>query len=139
MGRNSGFDCEGWVRNEDRLNNDYYRQLLSSGTVDPNWNQDLQNNAAFPEFPNQFLWERDNICMLNADMALVIDLDGAIDATSGEVSCNLEGAGVVCPPSSLLGQTIAYANNNQLWLLDYRDAFTKMTNRGCGAGVCTAL
>ena len=64
--------------------------------------------------------------MLNADMALVIDLDGAIDSTSGQVSCNLEGAGVVWAQSSLLSQTVAYANNNQLWLQDYSNAFIKM-------------
>ena len=61
-------------------------------------------------------------------MALVVDLVGAIDSTSGQVSCNLEGAGVVCPQSSLLSQTVAYANNNRLWLQDYHSAFIKMTN-----------
>lgn len=138
--RNSGFDCNGWVRNENRLNNDYYQQLLSGGTVDPNWMQDLQDNTEFPEFPNQFLWERDRICMLNADMALVVNLDGVIDSTTGAVTCDLGGGGaMVCPPSSLLSQTAQYADNNGLWLQDYRNAFIKMTNKGCESGACTAL
>ncbi len=137
--RNSGFDCNGWVRNENRLDNDYYQQILGNqNTVDPQWQPELQNNQQFPDFPNQFLWERNNICMLNADLALAVNFQGEIDSTTGAVSCNLAGNNA-CPQSSLLSQTVQYANSNQLWLEDYRDAFIKMTNNGCENGACTSL
>ena len=74
--------------------------------------------------------------MLNVDMSLVFDLGNGliVDPVTGEVSCTVS----TCPASPLLGLTVEYSQNNQKWVEDFRDAFTKLTSVGC-AGVCTQL
>jgi hypothetical protein len=73
--------------------------------------------------------------MLNADMALVMNFAGSIDSITGEVDCvpgELEGDSNddVCPEASTIDQVAQYADNNNFWLRDFRDAFVKMTLNG---------
>jgi hypothetical protein len=73
--------------------------------------------------------------MLNADMALVMNFGGSIDSITGEVNCvpgELEGDSNddICPEASTINQVAQYADNNNLWLHHFRDAFVKMTLNG---------
>lgn len=105
--------------------------------MDTAFSLELQNNRAHPAFPNQFLWRADQRpqFMLNADMALAVNLKGKVDPVTGRVSCALN----VCPSSPTLHLALEYAANNAKWVHDFRDAFLKMTSHGCGGGTCTAL
>jgi len=71
--------------------------------------------------------------MLNVDMSLAFNLAGNITPGSGEVSCSVN----TCPQSRLMDITREYAQSNNVWLNDFRAAFTKMTSVGCDS--CTAL
>lgn len=94
------------------------------------------------EFTNrngEYLWERENrgnLKMLNVDMALVSDMAGNMDSVTGLASCVPNpGNGdtlPACPAASTLAQVQLYANSNQLWLEDFRDAFVKMCNTSSG-------
>jgi hypothetical protein len=64
--------------------------------------------------------------MLNADMALVVNLGAEIDSTTGEVDCAIG----VCPEASTIDQVAIFAGDNALWLEQFRDAFVKMTLNG---------
>jgi hypothetical protein len=64
--------------------------------------------------------------MLNADMALVVNLGAEIDSTTGEVDCVIGD----CPEASTIDQVAIYAGDNALWLEQFRDAFVKMTLNG---------
>ena len=73
--------------------------------------------------------------MLNTDMALVMNFEGSIDSITGEVDCfpgELEGDSNhdVCPEASTFDQVAQYADNSNLWLQHFRDAFVKMTLNG---------
>lgn len=124
------------VRNQNRLDNQFYNVLLDGDDVDPRFELELQENDGNP-FPDQFLWRRGNSndFMLNVDMALAKDLDGFVDPTSGGVSCTLNES---CPDSPLLTIAAEYADSNELWLSDFLAAFQKMTTVGC-PGVCTPV
>lgn len=126
----------GRVRNEDRLDNQFYRVLLDGNEVDEDFALEFQQNRG-TAFPDQFLWRRGNRndFMLNVDIALARDLEGFIDPTTGFVTCSLNGS---CPDSPLLSIAMEYASNNRVWVQDFRDAFIKMTSSGC-EGVCTDI
>ena len=74
------------------------------------------------------------IVMLNADMALISDMEGYIDSTTGFASCipNDDSQGdtdlPVCPEASTRGLVMEFANKNGLWLTEFRNALTKITN-----------
>jgi len=72
-------------------------------------------------------------------MALVTDLEGFLDPTSGEVSCRVAGIDNLCPDSSTLDIAIEYAESNVAWLNDFHDAFVKMTSHGCDDTKCIEL
>lgn len=77
--------------------------------------------------------------MLNADMALVKDLEGWIDHDSGFVFCSLTDD---CPDSPLLDFVLDFAQDNAVWIQAFRDAFWKMTSVGCSnvdGDVCTKV
>jgi len=131
---NSGFDgIGGWVPNEERLDNQFYRELLQNDVADPEWQQEEQNNEGLV-FTNQFLWRKNGrrLFMLNTDMALAINTAGFITDV-GQVTCN------PCPPSTMLETTRLYHDNDAQWRTDFRDAFIKMTNTGCNADTCTLV
>lgn len=142
--QNSGFrGQDGWVPNRNRLDNQFYRVLLQNGQADPSFEQEFQVNNNNP-FPNQFMWREqgDDEFMLNADMALAIDLDGLIVDGTGEALCRLEGQNgnePLCPPSELLQIAQEFAGSNDAWLAAFHDAFITMTNTGCDSSTCTAV
>lgn len=112
----------------------------NTGLVDADeFELEEQNNAGLP-FPNQFLWRDGNRFMLNADMALAVDFEGFMTSPeTGEVTCNLGGNTNVCPTSELVGFAAEFADDDIQWRTEFRDVFFKITNLGCGAGVCTAV
>lgn len=143
---NSGFDGPGgWGPGQDQLNNNYYTELLDNGQVSANFELEFQDNTEFPPFPNQFFWQendRGNTFMFNADMALAVDMAGFLDPVTGNVNCTLRPVTTgkpTCPASSLLGIAQEYAQGNAVWVRDYRDAFVKMINTGCGNGICITV
>jgi hypothetical protein len=123
----------GWGPDPVTLNNDFYQTLLINGRVQSGLMPELQNNAASPpqpnvrQFPNQFLWRVSAVTagggfMLNADMALAVDMAGFMDAANGAVNCSLQLNGtmpdgvttrptcpmrpVPCVPASIMRATI---------------------------------
>lgn len=138
MGRarrqNSGFDgVAGWTLTPDVLDNGFYRALLTS-PLERAFVQERQRDNG------QILWRRNTngvpLFMLNADMALVVDLEGSINLVAGgTVSCSLNR----CPRSPLRNHADRYFNSQNAWLLDFREALIKMTSKGCETGSCLSL
>jgi len=122
------------VPNTNCLDNQFYNVLLNGNQINNGLQLELQTNDGLP-FPDQFLWRDTDEFMLNADMALVFDLDGLVHPTTGAVTCALE----TCPESPLLGFAIEFLNSNTEWLNTFRGALIKMTNAGCEGGACTAV
>ena len=92
--------------------------------------------------------------MMNADIGLVRDMDGFMDPSTGEVSCDFKdndsndgggmggGTGIVCPVAHTLPQMAVYRDDNLAWLTDFERALRKMLLTGftvtedCSANVC---
>lgn len=74
--------------------------------------------------------------MFNADMALAFDFDGVMNPQTEDVFCDLRFS---CPISPLRNQALAYRDDQNLWLRDFRDAFVRMTSAGCSSTVCTVV
>lgn len=133
---NSGFSGGvGWDNLPDRLENEYYNELLKFDQLDLHFD----DNTAFPPFPNQFYWvdRESGIFMLNADMALMFDMQGYINPTNGAVNCTLVPVvGQKQCPSSYLRDTVRfYSGRNNQWVRSFEIIFLKMVNNGCG-GFC---
>ena len=73
--------------------------------------------------------------MLNADMALVSDFEGEIDASNGFVSCNPnvrpnQDPNDECPVAAeTMRFVILYSEDEGQWQQDFMNAMVKMTNR----------
>lgn len=137
---NSGFSGGvGWDNIPDRLENEYYKELLSFDQL----NLHFDDNTAFPPFPNQFYWVdgQSGIFMLHADMALAFDMQGYLNPTNGAVNCTLVPVAgqKQCPPSPLRGRAKLYAHQNARWVKDFEAVLVKMVNTGCGNGVCKPI
>ena len=138
--QNSGFDGPaGWVNNENRLDNEYYRQIVGDdGDLfdAPNWNQDFVNNNG--DIPDRFQWERNRnngapLIMLNADIALVRTFGDDLNRETGEVSCSFKRRNA-CDAARTLPQMGVYRNNNDVWLNDFKGVFEKMLVHGYEVG-----
>jgi len=137
---NSGFLGAGWDNTPLLLDNEWYHQLVGTGATPKEWVRgapswkirkiDNTDNA----FPNRFQWTGGKVkanatnpvtFALNTDMAFVRDFSQHINA-AGKVNCTFKGP-TACP---IANATITfmneYAENNTLWLLDFRDVFTFM-------------
>ncbi|CAB9503274.1 Putative ascorbate peroxidase [Seminavis robusta] len=144
-----GFDGPfGWVPNNTRFDNEYYRELVGEGPTDrfqvewaPQWRQIEINNTELngTDVPNRWQWEGfpngRRVVMLNSDVALVRQLDSANMEESGFVSCKFVSRAPgesVCPASRniIFSEMVRYRNNNTVFLEDFRDAMVKMTNVG---------
>jgi len=155
----SGFDGpKGWVRDPDKLNNEYYRMLVGQGNcveeyVDfaPNWSRNTMKNEDIvledkdnTTFSNQFFWSRrsddssnvdgdsatQNLMMTTSDIALVRDFTGYRDNKSNNIKCNFI-FGDACPYSSITGELMAeYRRDSKLWIRDFRETFNLMITRG---------
>ena len=67
--------------------------------------------------------------MLNVDIALVRDFSD--DITDGDVTCDFDIRDQnPCPFAETIFQASEYRDSNDLWLNDFRDAFTKMSQTG---------
>jgi hypothetical protein len=155
--KNSGFNGpQGWNKNKFVLSNSYYASLVggTNGSLDslqtkldvPNWNLVLVNNSDIPNIPNRFQWQRSAFIMLDADIALVRNVEDYIDASTGEVTCTFLPKNTVvpaCPYASVtLDFAAEYKKDNTIWLNDFRDVFSSMLVHGydasgtCGSATC---
>ena len=132
----------------DKFNNGYYLELVGPGTEvesqvnrAPNWQQRFVDNSGLSDadVPNVFQWEGwpngEKIVMLNSDISLVRQLHNGNKAPNGKVGCQFVprgGSGSACPMarSDLFSEMVRYRNDNQVFLEDFRDALTKMTQNG---------
>lgn len=139
----SGFNGQ-WVTRVRTLDNQFYR-FLTDGNGGSTTEYDHTNEG---NTNGLFLWKRranvfqgrKPLVMLDVDMALAHDVSGHIvDQRTGEVSCVLEtdGDAPICDDAAAtLDQVVAYANDNQLWLEDFRDALNKMLANGYDTSNC---
>ena len=138
--RNSGFRGGKWVDNDEEIDNDYFEVLLDNNGELPN-EKFIQTNEGSTN--GQYLWTEgtrdDALLMINADMALVVDMDGYLDQETGLASC-LPNKGATaatrnsempeCPPAfATLPFVKLYDDDGDLWLSDFRDALLKMVNQ----------
>lgn len=165
---NSGFDGEhGWVNNPRQLTNGYYNMICApperEGAISafeaamfaPAWDLEFIDNTDIGT-PDRYQWfhvkdptrdddtiNLESLVMLNTDIALVRDLEGYLDTTTGEVTgCNFRCRNNVCrddrPRCPHAAQTfdtvIKYEGDNLLWLTDYSAALRKMLVRGYDTG-----
>jgi hypothetical protein len=117
---------------------------------------EYEDNTNFAPFPNQYYWEQEvaedgpaGTFMLHADMAIAFDMEGYVDPDNGQVNCTMvpnsssgsdNGTGLdPCPVSPLLAYAQAYADDNDQWMLDFRQAYLKMVGTGCRDGACHEL
>lgn len=121
------------------LDNEYYRQLVGGGNGNdedtdieiladgPNWNQVEVDSGDV----NRFQWNRGRgggqLLMLNADIAVVRDLEG--QHVDGEASCSFRN-GNRCPLADTLTKAGIYRGNNEVWLADFKDAMYIMLEKG---------
>eukprot|EP01084_Bolivina_argentea_P029967 55600_1 len=125
----SGYSSVRWKRRgPDQLNNEYYQNLFSF-----EWEQSVSPGG---------LWEwlavdrGRNILMLNADMSLVIDIDDDVDLDDdGIVACAMDD----CDESSVKSIAQEFADDNQLWLNEFAQVFTKLITTGYNENELTQL
>lgn len=103
-----------------------------------NWTQ-FEVNAT--DNATRFEWRntngRENLVMLNSDMALVLNISDKLDEThGGECPCRYNSCG-----ANEVGKVFveAYADDNQLWLTDFAAAFRKMILTGYDANTLEVL
>lgn len=157
---NSGFDGpHGWVVDEDRLDNDYYFELVGNPDPDipadeqidiaPPWFRSFEDNSDLEDIPDRNVWEAfpegregQRILMLNADVALVRELTDENMDKDGRVSCGFIREGRCPHAARSLEFAVEYRLNNNLWLRDFQDVFQRMLINGytesdkCFNGVC---
>jgi hypothetical protein len=134
----SGFNGPGgWDKDPDLLTSRYYKEVLKFD----------QFELVFQPANQQYMWQErgggDKIFMLQADMALVFDLEKHLNPSNGKINCTLQAkrfrGQTQCLPSSLRARAQLYRDNNLRWITDFEAALLKMVNTGCGNGKCTAL
>lgn len=143
----TGFSGQ-WVTRPRVLDNEFF-QLLTDGsggaTTDYDQSNDGNDNGLFTwirRAAENVTRRSKRLIMLNVDMALVRDVSShVVDQRTGEVSCALSdqttSASPVCDiADQTFAQVAAYANDNQLWLEDFRDALTKMLVNGYDTSSC---
>ena len=161
---NSGIEApNGWVRDNNLLDNEYYFELVGADG-DPNapledwielappWLRVKEDNSDNPPFSDKSIWEAfppnttdptqvERIVMLNADIALVRELTDENMDEQGRVSCaftNVVGGGAVprCPHAERSIEFAAeYLFDNELWLNDFMRVYHRMLNHGCTDGI----
>ena len=133
--QNSGFGDGPWVEGWDILDNEFYHLLLDNKQHTRralNWTQFQVNstdNVTRHEWRN--MGGRENLIMLNSDIALVLNISDKLDGNNGgECPCRYHSCG-----ANEVGKVWveAYADDNQLWLTDFGAAFRKMILTGYDA------
>ena len=145
--KNSGVDGQnGWVVENRILDNGYYVELVGpSGNLvqgAPNWKRHFEDNSDLSQIHDLHVWrglhpdlDGDHIIMLNADIAIVRNLNGNnLNSKTGKVSCqfvNRSGNDPTCPQfSGGLQEAARYRFSNRAWLIDFENVLRKMSNRG---------
>jgi len=146
-----GFDGpNGWVPNNTRFDNQYYEELVGEGDSleaqmegAPQWRQtQVINNET--ELLDRWQWvgfpQGRQVIMLNADIALVRQLDDQNIDADGKAGCKfVERAPFDVPEcpvarSSVYSHMVDYRNDNKVFLEDFRAAMEKMVNVGYTIG-----
>ena len=122
----SGYNPGPWAPEWTHFDNGYYKNLVSS-----NWTQ-IKNSHHF------YQWTKGEFQMLNVDISLLFDIDhdGILNRTSGRVNCGTSP----CPFNEITRQIVlAYAQDEQLWLNDFAQAFNKLIHIGYGPDELVAV
>jgi len=152
-----GVQGHGWLRNNNIFNNEYYKELIGGFSINdsldtnindaPNWQQTVEMNSLKGNgFPDKHIFSGRpggiKIVMLQADIALVRDLNPGNMDKDGVVSCNFRRQGR-CPHNDFaIHFAIQYRFDNQLWMNDFHDVLQLMINHGytvsnnCQGKVC---
>mmetsp|Transcript_5660 Transcript_5660/g.6210 ORF Transcript_5660/g.6210 Transcript_5660/m.6210 type:complete len:462 (+) Transcript_5660:123-1508(+) len=151
--KNSGINGEhGWLLKNRVLDNEYYIELVGGRSVNspldslindaPNWVRHFESNIDLDEFDDNFIWlgtpnglDGEIIIMLNADIALVRDLNDRNMKPNGEVSCSFVEReftpAPVCPHArGALQEAARYRFDNDVWLEDFEVTCKKMMRNG---------
>ena len=126
----------GWHKDPTALNRGYYASLNLT-----TWNLTFVNNSDIPNMHDKYQWTAKNsntslppFFMLNSDMAVLYDMDGYLNSTSGFVGCQIPRANPTSPVCPYAKQTydsfVRYKFNDTTFLYDFRDVFNKMLTRG---------
>ena len=135
---NSGFRDGTWVEDEHELDNDYYETLLTRDGFPHDEFAQTNENAT----NGQYLWRReenDDLLFLNADIALVSNMEGYLNQETGLASCvpnkdvtspTRNADMPICPQATMTLEYVRmYAEEGDLFLEDFSDAFVKMCNQ----------
>mmetsp|Transcript_16603 Transcript_16603/g.24533 ORF Transcript_16603/g.24533 Transcript_16603/m.24533 type:complete len:184 (+) Transcript_16603:1519-2070(+) len=157
----------GWLLENRRLDNEYYIELVGGTSVRsplrvlindaPAWVRHFESNSDLTEFDDHHIWlgtpegqEGRIIVMLNADIAVVRDLNDDNMKEDGEVTCGFVerefDPDPVCPHAEgALEHAARYRFSNREWLVDFDATLRKMVRNGydmtannceVGNGVC---
>lgn len=120
-----------------------FEELMQSA----DWEQVFVDNSDLST-PDRWEWERGSdphFVMVNSDMALVRNLTGEMDTTTGEVAncqirCNRANLNNCspkrCPHApETFGIVAEYTFDNAQFITDFEDAFKRMLIKGCDS--CT--
>ena len=156
---NSGIDGpNGWMINSQTLDNEYYAELVGGTSPDsprselvqgaPGWGRNIERNDG-NSFPNKHIWTGfpggTKIVMLNADIALVRQLDGSNVQNNGRVNCRFVGENTCPVAEQSFRFAVEYTFDNMLWLRDFRQVMIIMIENGyrragcAGNGLCRLI
>jgi hypothetical protein len=148
---NSCIDApNGWLLQNRVLDNEYYVELVGSGSSlesqinnAPNWVRHFESNSDLPQCEDRNLWiglpeGRDGrvIKMLNADIAVVRNLNPSnMNSETGKVSCAFVTRQFTrdprCPANrNALEDAVEFRNNNRQWLREFDAVLRKMLRSG---------
>lgn len=149
---NSGYNgVNGWLGNTRQFGNGYYNDLVGGASAtdlfenhmkSANWEQVFIDNSLLTT-PDRWEWERGtnpHFVMVNSDMALVRNLTGEIDSSTGEVAncqirCNKVNLNNCspkrCPHApETFDIVVEYKFDNDQFIIDFESAFKRMLNKG---------
>ena len=119
-----------WTFDWDVAGNAFYAQLLDDGTrqerLNEWWQQERELGDGIYEWRGDPITER--FRMLNADMALLLNIDNKINSATGQVTqCTYDTCNRNNNRKSIITE---FANSNQLWLDEFAEVFRKMVLTG---------
>mmetsp|Transcript_52473 Transcript_52473/g.127022 ORF Transcript_52473/g.127022 Transcript_52473/m.127022 type:complete len:577 (+) Transcript_52473:23-1753(+) len=136
---NLGFEGRrGWDLTNNDLDRGYFIELVGSRNDPdslPDWQQTLQNNDGLDGIPDRWQYEATvdgrPLTMLNSDVALVRNLvEGENLTPDGRVTCDFKGDNSCDDDTPFMPFVIRYAQDEDTFLSDYRDALNKMIDNG---------
>ena len=131
---NSGFGViagSPWTFDWDVAGNAFYSQLLDDGNRTERKNEWVQKERLKGDGLYEWVGDpnTERFRMLNADMALLLNIDNRIDENTGELSpaCTYDTCNRNSNRESIIKE---FAASNQLWLDEFADVFGKMIRAG---------